>query len=120
MSSFYHSVVHNPSSTNFIYDPATCPPVLSNVYVNTTLLDVPLSLAVWSHATPDPPTPVIAKGAKPPTVYPMGDNYGEFHVDYCATYTEHVGACLYEYPKERNLYDCGMPNKPSIDEEYWH
>lgn len=49
-----------------------------------------------------------------PTEMAMGDNHGPSHIDYCATYTEHIGACVYKDKKERNLYDCGRPEPPDL------
>lgn len=53
--------------------------------------------------------------AQLPSELPMGDNHGSFHVDYCANYSEHIGACIYKSVKERNLYDCGQPLTPVLD-----
>lgn len=50
--------------------------------------------------------------ARPPTELPMGDNHGSAHVDYSCTYTEHIGACAYKTPKERNLWSNGYPVPP--------
>lgn len=69
---------------------------------------LPLMIRCDSITDYDPPDAA-------PQLYPMGDNYGAFHLDYCATYTEHVGACVYEAPNERNLYDCGQPQDPYIN-----
>lgn len=105
-----------------IYQPVFTDPTGTNnlmfVYVNYSsgyTPRVPLMLRTDALQTiPDPSGPPTITDAKPPVSFPMGDNYGTFHVDYCATYTEHLGACLYETPTERVLYDCGQPTAPSV------
>lgn len=57
---------------------------------------------------------VVGKAAVLPEEMAMGDNHGLAHIDYCATYTEHIGACVYKERKERNLYDCGNPIPPKL------
>lgn len=98
--------------------------VEQRVYVPhvTSIIGVPLSgmQAMGGSSTFDDCIPgfnltsIVNIAANIPHELPMGDNYGIGHVDYTATYTEHLGACMYKDVKERHLYDCGIPNVPYL------
>lgn len=49
-----------------------------------------------------------------PNEFPMGDAFGTAHVDYCCTYTEHIGACMYKDTGEKHLYTQGQPDVPTL------
>jgi len=106
-----YRVYYNPSSTNLQFDPSTCPELVC-IGSNASTLYFPQPLSFFFN---DYYTGATGVPAAPPIQYPMGDNYGAFHVDYCATYTEHIGACVYKEPNERNLYDCGQPDIPTLE-----
>lgn len=104
-----HYVVHNVSSTNFTYESSSTMPRITSL-CNTTatpaVQSINMNIVLFTNDTVDIP-------GNNGSSFPMGDNYGGHHVDYCASYTEHIGACMYSTPTERNLYDCGQPNKPT-------
>ena len=91
-------------------DPLNTPLQSRYTFDNINIYDIDNQMVCFHGDTVNIPgtTPI------PPSIYPMGDNYGSFHVDYCASYTEHIGSCLYDTPHERSLYDCGQPQTPVL------
>lgn len=96
-------------------------PPVTGTYPITTAGGVPIS--VWSNVTgqytelhlfvqnlDDAEIPYQSA-----TELPMGDNHGSAHVDYCASYTEHIGSCAYKESHERNLFCLGDPVPPVLD-----
>jgi len=48
----------------------------------------------------------------------MGDNYAPANVQFSCRYTEHIGACVFRGPDQKELYDCGEPELPSMNSDF--
>ena len=58
------------------------------------------AIAAMSSPQPNPPTGTLDM----PVDVPFLDVYGDFDVQYYASYSEHIGACQYKMPSKKKIY----------------